>query len=106
MNSICNTCADSGNHNRNSGPDEVGTHFTEADQLFFDQIQQEAIENADLREAAQANTEDDFRYVFEKTFEGLIIDRMDDNEEIFGRLMADPEYRAELAINSLQQHVA
>ncbi len=113
----------SGDSDRIGGPDEVGTgrseeeyvplselveqlnvrfgtHFTEADQLFFDQIQQEAIENADLREAAQANTEDDFRYVFEKTFEGLIIDRMDDNEEIFGRLMADPEFR-QLATDDL-----
>ena len=70
-----------------------GTNFTQADQLFFDQIEQEAIENEDLLEAAQDNNEEDFRYVFEKAFEGLIIDRMDDNEEIFNRLMADSDFR-------------
>lgn len=113
-----------GDADRLSGPDEVGTgrsgeeyvplselveqlnarfgtNFTQADQLFFDQIQQEAIENDDLREAAQDNTEEDFRYVFEKTFEGLIIDRMDGNEEIFARLMADPDFRQQASDNLL-----
>ncbi|MEZ4786163.1 MAG: type I restriction endonuclease [Candidatus Kapaibacterium sp.] len=73
--------------------ERFGTDFTQADQLFFDQIQEEAVENEDLQKAAAANSKDDFRYVFEKAFEGLLIDRMEGNEEIFGKLMADGEFR-------------
>mgnify|MGYP001550211803 CR=1 FL=1 len=73
--------------------ERFGTDFTQADQLFFDQIQEEAVNNDDLRQAASVNTIDDFRYVFDKAFEGLVIDRMEGNEEIFGKLMSDPEFR-------------
>lgn len=73
--------------------ERFGTDFTQADQLFFDQIQEEAIESETLKKAAAANSKDDFRYVFEKAFEGLVIDRMEGNEEIFGKLMADGEFR-------------
>ena len=58
--------------------ERFGTNFTQADQLFFDQIQEEAIESEMLKKAAAANSKDDFRYVFEKAFEGLVIDRMAD----------------------------
>lgn len=73
--------------------ERFGTDFTQADQLFFDQIQEEAIANENLRKAAAVNSVDDFRYVFEKAFEGLVIDRMEGNEEIFGKLMNDGEFR-------------
>lgn len=84
--------------------ERFGTDFTQADQLFFDQIQEEAVSNPDLREAAQANSVDDFRYVFNKAFEGLVIDRMEGNEEIFSKLMSDPEFR-KLASEHLLQTV-
>ncbi len=71
-----------------------------ADQLFFDQIQEEAVESEPLQKAAVANSKDDFRYVFEKAFEGLLIDRMEGNEEIFGRLMRDRDFR-DLAVEHL-----
>lgn len=71
----------------------ITTMETMADQLFFDQIQEEAIENDALQKAAATNTKDDFRYVFEKAFEGLVIDRMEGNEEIFSKLMGDGEFR-------------
>lgn len=80
--------------------ERFGTDFTQADQLFFDQIQEEAVENEDLQKAAATNSKDDFRYVFEKAFEGLVIDRMEGNEEIFGKLMADGDFRS-LAIEHL-----
>jgi type I restriction enzyme R subunit len=46
----------------------------------------------------------DFRYVFEKAFEGLVIDRMEGNEEIFGKLMADGDFR-KLAVEHLLHKV-
>ena len=54
----------------------------------FDQIQEEAIKSEMLKKAAAENSKDDFRYVFERAFEGLVIDLMEGNEEIFGKLMA------------------
>lgn len=84
--------------------ERFGTDFTQADQLFFDQIQEEALENDDLKKAAVTNSKDDFRYVFEKAFEGLVIDRMEGNEEIFGKIMADGEFRT-LAVEHLLSKV-
>jgi type I restriction enzyme R subunit len=84
--------------------ERFGTDFTQADQLFFDQIQEEAVESEDLKKAAAANTKEDFRYVFEKAFEGLVIDRMEGNEEIFGKLMADGEFR-KMAVEDLLRKV-
>jgi type I restriction enzyme R subunit len=72
--------------------------------LFFDQIQEEAVESEDLKKAAAANSQEDFRYVFEKAFEGLVIDRMEGNEEIFGKLMADGEFR-KMAVEDLLRKV-
>ena len=84
--------------------ERFGTDFTQADQLFFDQIQEEAIESDMLKRAAETNSKDDFRYVFEKAFEGLVIDRMEGNEEIFGKLMGDGEFR-KLALEHLLHKV-
>ncbi len=73
--------------------ERFGTNFTPADQLFFDQIKEEAIADENLRRAAAVNNVDDFRYVFTKAFEGLVIERMEGNEEIFSKLMTDSESR-------------
>ena len=69
--------------------DRFGTEFTEADQLFFDQIREHAAENDELRQAALANTIDAFKYVFDKMLEGLFIDRMDQNDEITTKFLSD-----------------
>ncbi|MDF9826368.1 type I restriction enzyme R subunit [Ereboglobus sp. PH5-10] len=84
--------------------ERFGTDFTQADQLFFDQIQEEAIGSETLKKAAAANTKEDFRYVFEKAFEGLVIDRMDGNEDIFNKLMSDGDFR-KLALEHLLHNV-
>lgn len=84
--------------------ERFGTDFTQADQLFFDQIQEDAIESEALKKAAVANSKDDFRYVFEKAFEGLVIDRMEGNEEIFEKLMGNAEFR-KLAVENLLHKV-
>lgn len=72
--------------------ERFGTDFNQADQLFFDQIQEEAMADQAIHQAARVNTLDNFRLVFERAFEGLAIDRMEGNEEIFGKLMADKDF--------------
>lgn len=83
--------------------DRFGTDFTPADELFFNQIREEAIADEKLREAANANTMENFRFVFEKTLEGLFIDRMEQNEELFARYMNDPQFQRLVAEHLLRQ---
>ena len=73
--------------------DRFGTDFKPADQLFFDQVTEAAIENKTLKTAAQVNSLDNFKHVFERMLEGLFIDRMEGNEEIFDRIMQDDAFR-------------
>lgn len=82
--------------------ERFGTDFTAADQLFFDQIEEEAKADDSLKQAAKVNSMNDFLQIFKKSFEGLVIDRMEGNEDIFGRLMTDAEFR-DLAQDNLGQ---
>jgi type I restriction enzyme R subunit len=89
--------------------ERFGTDFKPADQLFFDQIEAEAITREDIQLAARANTLEDFRLVFDKTLDGLFIDRMEDNEDIFRRVMQDQAFRAAAAgylINKVYQQLS
>ncbi|OEU67024.1 MAG: type I restriction endonuclease subunit R [Desulfobacterales bacterium PC51MH44] len=83
--------------------ERFGTDFNQADQFFFDQIQEEAMTDQAIHQAARVNTIDDFRFVFEKAFEGLAIDRMEGNEEIFGKLMGDKVFRKLVSENLLHR---
>ncbi len=73
--------------------ERFGTEFTLADQLFFDQIMETALNNETLKEAANVNTMENFSYVFNKMLEGLFIERMEGNEEIFAKVMNDDKFR-------------
>jgi type I restriction enzyme, R subunit len=69
--------------------DRFGTEFTLADQLFFDQVIATAMEDDKIREAAEVNSLENFMHFLGKMLEGLFIDRMEGNEEIFTKLMND-----------------
>ncbi|MGQ7869963.1 type I restriction endonuclease subunit R [Sunxiuqinia sp. sy24] len=71
--------------------ERFGTEFTLADQLFFDQVIETALEDFKIKEAAEVNTYENFMQFFGKMLEGLFIDRMEGNEEIFTRLMNDDD---------------
>jgi len=83
--------------------ERFGTDFTQADELFFHQLREEAISDEELRQAATANTLDNFRYVFVKALEGLFIDRMEQNEEIFAKYMNDADFRKVVSEHLLKQ---
>lgn len=74
-----------------------GTDFKPADQLFFDQIREEAVGDSAIQQAALANTLENFKYVFDKALEGKFIDRMDQNQEIFARYMNDKDFQKVVA---------
>ncbi len=83
--------------------DRFGTDFKPADQLFFDSIMEDAIGNSSLRQAAMANSEENFSYVFLKALEGLFVDRMEQNEEITAKYLNEKEFREAVGQNLLKQ---
>ncbi len=74
--------------------ERFGTDFTEADQLFFDQIRASAEEDESIIEAAKANNLENFSAYLERMLDELFIERMEGNEEIFSRVMTDKDFRA------------
>ena len=74
--------------------ERFGTNFTQADQLFFDQIRTSAEIDEGIVEAARANGLSDFSLYLDRILDDLFISRMDGNEEIFTRVMTDSEFRS------------
>lgn len=81
--------------------ERFGTDFTEADQLFFDQIRVSAQASEQIQEAAKANNLGDFSAYLERVLDELFIERMEGNEEIFSRVMSDRAFRS-----AASQHLA
>lgn len=81
--------------------ERFGTDFTEADQLFFDQVTSTAENKDRVAEAAMANTFENFSSYFERVLEELFIERMDGNEDIFNRVMSDTSFRG-----AAHEHIA
>ena len=73
--------------------ERFGTDFNQADQLFFDQIIEAAISDEGLKQAAEVNPGDKFELVFKNILETLFVERMDQNEEIFGKFMNDKAFQ-------------
>jgi len=83
--------------------ERFGTEFTMADQLFFDQIREDALADGELQDAARANPPEAFKFVFDKKLEALFIDRMDQNTDIFARFMNDKDFQRVVAETLLKQ---
>jgi type I restriction enzyme R subunit len=83
--------------------ERFGTDFKPADQLFLDSIREDAVANDTLRQAAQANTMENFGYVFLKSLEDLFIDRMGQNEDITARFMNDADFKRLVGQHLLKQ---
>ena len=62
--------------------------------MFSDQLQADPAERGDNQQAAKANTIDNFKLLFDKELEGLLVDRMEGNDEVFRRVIQDEQFRA------------
>jgi len=69
-----------------------GTEFNEADKLFFEQIVEDCIADEKLQEAAQTNTEENFKYIGEEAVMNSLIERMAQNQTIFAKIMDDQSF--------------
>jgi type I restriction enzyme R subunit len=74
--------------------ERFGTEFTKADQLLFDQFIEEAKQDREVVERAMANPLDNFELAMKPKVEGLMIDRMDQNQEIVNRYLNDPAFQS------------
>lgn len=83
--------------------ERFGTEFKASDQLFFDSIKEDALADSALRQAAAANTMENFGYVFFNALEGLFIDRMESNEEIAAKFMNDKAFQKSVGDYLLRQ---
>lgn len=72
--------------------DRFGTEFQEADKLFFDQIEAELMDDETLQMQAKVNKMDTFKYAFEDLFIEKLIGRMDQNQEIFEKILEDKAF--------------
>ena len=72
--------------------DRFGTEFEEADKLFFDQIEEELMTDEKLKSQAKVNKIDTFKFAFEDSFIEKLIGRMDQNQEIFERVLEDKAF--------------
>ena len=73
--------------------ERFGTVLGTADQLFFDQLEETWMADDHLVAQAQANPIESFRLVFQPQFLKSIVGRIDDNEEIFRRVVDDPDFQ-------------
>jgi len=72
--------------------ERFGTEFEEADRLFFEQIESELIQDEQLQTQAKANKIDTFKYAFEELFINKLIERMEQNQEIFDKIVEDKPF--------------
>ncbi|MDZ7730624.1 MAG: hypothetical protein U5K37_06440 [Natrialbaceae archaeon] len=82
----------------------LGTDFTEADQLFIDQIKEDALEDDQLRQSARVNSEDNSALEFDSTLTELFIDRMDQNRDLFQKFMDNDDIQ-EIITEHLRKEV-
>lgn len=73
--------------------EKYGTDFTDADRLYFEQIEQALYENEELKIRARNNPIENFKFAFDEVFIQALIDRMDANQEIFDKIMVNSDFK-------------
>jgi type I restriction enzyme R subunit len=73
--------------------ERFGLELGEADQLLFDQFEESWAKDESLAARARNNDFQNFRLVFDRTFLDTVVRRMDDNEDIFKRILDEPDFR-------------
>jgi type I restriction enzyme R subunit len=68
------------------------TEFNTADKLFFDQIEEELATDTKLQEQAKNNPIENFKFGFDDLFMDKLIARMEQNQDIFTKMMDDKEF--------------
>jgi type I restriction enzyme, R subunit len=83
--------------------ERFGLQLGTADQLFFDQLEATWLADEHLVAQARANPVENFRLVFADRFIKSIVGRMDDNADIFKRVLDDPAFQSVVMEHYLQK---
>jgi type I restriction enzyme R subunit len=73
--------------------ERFGLNLTEADQLFFEQIESEVSSNSRAQAVALNNDSTQFMTVFDDILEGVIIDRHTANDALLTAFLDKPDFR-------------
>ena len=73
--------------------DRFGTAFNESDRLFFEQIQEDGVNDENISQTATANPFEKFELAVRQELPKLMIGRMADNDEIVKRCLNDPAFQ-------------
>jgi type I restriction enzyme R subunit len=73
--------------------ERYGLDLDDADQLLFDQFEESWATDEALAARARTNTFENFRLVFDRTFMDTVVRRMDDNADIFKRILDEPDFQ-------------
>lgn len=76
-----------------SSTERYGLDLGEADQLLFDQFEETWAADETLAARARTNTFENFRLVFDRTFIETVVKRMDQNADIFKRILDDAAFQ-------------
>jgi type I restriction enzyme R subunit len=71
---------------------KFATEFSTADKLFFDQIIEDLVADKSLALQAKSNTIDNFKFGFDDRYLDKSIERMEQNQDIFAKMMNDKEF--------------
>jgi type I restriction enzyme, R subunit len=71
--------------------ERFGTTFTKSDELVFEQAKQDAKADADLQQASTVNEIDTWKFLYDRKFEDLLIERLQRNPQIVSWALSDPE---------------
>ena len=83
--------------------ERFGMQLGTADQLFFDQLEETWVADEALVAQARANDLANFRLPFTDVFLKTIVGRMDDNADIFKRILDEPAFQATVLEHYLQR---
>lgn len=83
--------------------ERFGMQLGTADQLFFDQREETGVADEALVAQARANDLANFRLPFTDVFLKTIVGRMDDNADIFKRILDEPAFQATVLEHYLQR---
>jgi type I restriction enzyme R subunit len=84
--------------------ERFGTNFTPADQLFFDQVTEEATSDQQVVQQAQANPFDNFALAIRQKITDLMVDRLEQNQDIVTKYFGEKEFQ-ELAFQELARRI-
>lgn len=84
--------------------EQLGTDFTAADELFLQQVKEQALEDDRVQQSAQVNTRKNFAYTFDDKLTEFFINRRNQNEDLFTEYINNDEFQ-ELVTNMLRNEV-